>query len=195
MVYPSKQPLKGQYSLADYLSWPQEERWEIIDGVVYNMSPAPSIKHQSVAGKIYSRLERGLSGKSCRPFIASTDVLLSEHDIVQPDVFVVCDPTKITADNIQGAPDLVVEVLSPSTALKDLLEKKALYERCGVREYIVVDPLELYVESFRLVEDGRYDKGTIFGPQERLPLPVFGELDIKLWEVFEVEPPLGQGCV
>jgi len=107
-----------KYSYSDYLSWPDEERWEIIDGGVYNMTPAPTIKHQNIAGILYATLNQNLKGRSCRPFIAPADVVLSEHDVVQPDVLVVCDEKKITEANIQGAPDLVVEVLSPSTALK-----------------------------------------------------------------------------
>ena len=112
-----------KYSYSDYLTWPDEERWEIIDGETYNMTPAPSIKHQSIVGEFYALLKQRLSGKPCRPFIAPTDVVLSEYDVVQPDIIVVCNEKKITESNIQGAPDLVVEVLSPATALKDKREK------------------------------------------------------------------------
>jgi Uma2 family endonuclease len=87
-----------------------------------------------------------------------TDVVLSDHDVVQPDVFVVCDERKISDQNIRGAPDLVVEVLSPATAGKDRWEKKHLYERAGVLEYILVDPDGQYVERFVLGEDGRFDR-------------------------------------
>lgn len=113
-----------KYTWSDYLTWPAEERWEIIDGVAYNMTPAPSVRHQTVAAKLVSQLEQKLKNKRCKPFIAPVDVVLSEYDIVQPDVFVVCDKSKITEANIQGAPDLVIEILSPATAIKDLREKK-----------------------------------------------------------------------
>jgi Uma2 family endonuclease len=180
----------GQYSWQDYLNWPENERWEIIDGVAYNMSPAPSIKHQTTAGNLFSLLNQKLAGKPCKPFIAPTDVVLSEHDVVQPDVLIVCDPAKITEQNIQGVPDLVVEVLSPATALKDLREKKALYERFAVKEYIILDPLELYVQQFFLGKDGTYGKGEVLGPEEVLRLKTIEGIEIMLWEVFEVERPL-----
>ena len=105
-----------RYTVADYMNWPDEERWELIDGVAYDMSPAPTIKHQNIAGGIYSMLREKLKGKTCQPFIAPVVVVLSVVDVVQPDVIVVCDPNKITERNIQGPPDWVAEVLSPSTA-------------------------------------------------------------------------------
>jgi Uma2 family endonuclease len=174
-----------QFSVADYLAWPNEERWELIDGVPYNMSPAPSIKHQNVVITIAAKLKNGLKGKPCKPFIAPVDVILSEHDVVQPDLLVVCKPEKIGEKAIHGAPDLVIEVLSPSTALKDMREKKALYERAGVREYVVIDPLENYLQRFFLGDDGRYASADVFGTDENLPLLSLPELILPLAEVFE----------
>ena len=178
-----------RYTVADYLTWPDDERWELIEGVAYDMSPAPTIKHQNVAGEFYVQLSQKLRGKSCQPFIAPVDVVLSERDVVQPDVIVVCDPGKITEKNIQGAPDLVVEVLSPYTATKDLREKKALYERAGVNEYLIIDPLEEYAQAFRLRDDGRFGAADIYGPDEVLPLRSLADLEIPLWEVFGLPEP------
>lgn len=180
-----------KYTYSDYLTWPGEERWEVIDGEVYNMTPAPGIKHQNIVGTFYAFLKQSLKGNSCKPFIAPTDVVLSEHDVVQPDVLVLCDQKKITEANIQGAPDLVVEVLSPATALKDKREKKALYERSGVREYIIIDPIELYVERF-VLKGKRYGESEIFGPQEVLSLSSLEGIVIPLWDIFEVEAPNDQ---
>jgi len=177
---------QARYTVADYLNWPDDERWELIAGEVYNMSPAPTVKHQSIVGDFYNQLKQQLKGKSCVPYVAPLDVVLSDNDVVQPDVLVVCDPAKITEKNIQGAPDLVVEVLSPGTALKDMREKKALYERSGVREYVVIDPLEEYVQRFCLQNDGHYGSGDIFGPHEVLPLLSLPEIEIQLWEIFDV---------
>jgi len=185
----SQQRKTARYSWDDYVTWPDDQRWELIAGVAYDMSPAPSIKHQNVAGSFFSILRQKLSGKSCKPFIAPTDVVLSESDIVQPDVLVICDPNKITEQNIQGAPDMVVEVLSPSTALKDLREKKTLYERFGVKEYLIIDPLEVYVQRFTLTPSEGYDKGEMFGPQEIFRLNTIPDIELNLWEVFEVEAP------
>jgi Uma2 family endonuclease len=173
---------------SDYQAGPEGEYWEIIDGTAYPMSPAPSIAHQSVIGRMGSRLERALAGKPCRPFIAPTDVKFTDTDIVQPDILVVCDPRKITPGYIDGAPDLVIEVLSPATATRDLREKKALYARHGVREYIIVDPLEHYAMRF-LLEGAAYDAGTAFGGNESLIFGVLEGIEIPLWEVFELPPP------
>ena len=187
MGHPSVKKAAQKYTWDDYRTWPDNERWEIIDGVAYNMTPAPSVKHQNVAGNFFSQLKQKLANKTCKPFIAPLDVILSEYDIVQPDVFVVCDKNKITEANIKGAPDLVVEILSPATALKDLREKKNLYEKFGVKEYTVIDPLEEYVERFCLGGDGIYNKGEVFGPQEVLPLKSLEGIEVNLWEVFEVK--------
>jgi Uma2 family endonuclease len=108
--------------------------------------------------------------------------------VVQPDILVVCDPGKITSSHIEGAPDLIVEVLSPGTSVKDLRDKKALYERGGVREYLVVDPLEQYAIRFLLVADG-YDKGTVVAADEVLRSATLETVEVPLWEVFEVPGP------
>jgi Uma2 family endonuclease len=179
----------NRYTWQDYRSWPDDERWEIIAGLAYAMSPAPSTRHQAVAGNLFGRLLQHLSGKPCRPFIAPTDVKLSDADVVQPDILVVCDPQKITESHIEGAPDLVVEVLSPGTAAKDLREKKWLYQRSGVREYLVVDPLEMYVQRFLLSSESRYGEPEVFGPEEAVSLVVLEGLTIELCEVFELTPP------
>jgi Uma2 family endonuclease len=182
-------PHHRRYTVADYMKWPDEERWELIDGVAYDMSPAPTIRHQKITGRLYSRLEQKLRGKSCQPFIAPVDVVLSERDVVQPDVLVVCDPGKITEKNIQGAPDLVVEVLSPSTATKDLREKKALFERAGVLEYLLIDPLEEYIQVFRHDPQTGFGAAAIHGPRETLALHSLDGLEIPLWELFDYPPP------
>jgi Uma2 family endonuclease len=182
----AKKVKKGKFTYAEYLTWGDDERWEIIDGTVYSMTPAPNTKHQRIVLIFSQILNIKLKGKKCVPFIAPTDVVLSENDVVQPDVFVVCDKSKIK-DVIQGAPDLVIEVLSPSTALKDKREKKALYEKYAVKEYIIVDPLENYAERFVLDENGSFGKSDIFAHTEILPLVSLKELEIPLSEVFEIE--------
>jgi len=101
------------FTWTDYRTWPDDERWELIAGVAYTMAPAPSTKHQSIGARLYSRPERGLEGKSCKPFIAPTDVKLSDLDVVQPDILVVCDSARITPTHIEGALEVVIEVLPP----------------------------------------------------------------------------------
>ncbi|MBI1865597.1 MAG: Uma2 family endonuclease [Nitrospirae bacterium] len=183
---------KGEkkYTWQDYLAWPDEERWEVIDGVAYGMTPSPSSRHQVVAGNFFALVRERLRGKSCRVFVAPLDVYLDDFNFVQPDVMVVCDEKKIR-DRIYGAPDLVVEVLSPATSLKDKREKKDLYEKFGVREYVIVHPEEMLVERFFLSEGG-FKGPDVFGSQEVLPLLFLDGVEVLLWDVFEVEPP-GEG--
>lgn len=178
-----------KFTYADYLTWPDDERWEIIAGEAWCMTPAPSLKHQTVAGNLFSLLNGYLRGKPCTPFIAPIDVVLAETDVVQPDIVIVCDKEKLTDANIQGAPDLVVEILSPSTGLKDRREKKALYERFGVREYLILNPTDETLERY-LLADGRYGLPELLGWDETVRPALFPELEIRLWEVFGKEPPV-----
>jgi hypothetical protein len=120
--------------------------------------------------------------------MAPTDVRLSETDVVQPDILVVCDPARITASHIEGAPDLVVEVLSPGTSAK-VRGKKWLYQRSGVREYWVVDPLELYIQRFLLSSEGRYGEPEVFGPHEIVRSDVLDGVTVDLNEVFDWMEP------
>lgn len=173
----------------DYLAWPDDERWEIIDGKAYCMTPAPSFKHQRIVGAIYRTVANALAGGPCVVGIAPTDVVLSDHDVVQPDVFVVCDQKKINDQNIRGAPDLVVEVMSPATARKDRWEKKGLYERTGVLEYILVDPDGRYVERYLLDADGRFDRGEVFSPDQVLLLKSIESIALPIYEIFGLSPP------
>ena len=113
---------------------------------------------------------------------------LSDLDVVQPNILVVCKPAQITPSHIEGAPDVVVEVLSPATATRDQREKKALYDRAGVAEYVMVSPLQHYAIRFLNSTDG-FDKGTVFGPEEMLVFATLDALEIPLWEVFEVAGP------
>lgn len=183
---------KGEkkYTWQEYLTWPDDERWEVIDGAAYDMTPSPSFQHQKVAGAFHAILREKLKGTRCVAAIAPLDVYLDDFNFVQPDVLVVCDEKKIR-DRIFGAPDLVVEVLSPSTSLKDRREKKNLYEKFGVREYVIVHPEEMLVERFFLGEGG-FGGPDVFGSQEVLPLLFLEGMEVRLWEVFEVQPP-GEG--
>ncbi len=173
----------------DYLSWPDDERWEIIDGEAYNMSPAPKVKHQIISGNLFSEMKNQLKKKSKNgtPFSAPTDVVFDDYNVVQPDIFVVCDKSKITENNIKGAPKLIIEITSFSTVLKDKREKRALYEKFGVSEYILIHPENEYVEQFFLT-DGKYGAADILNWDEELKLKAF-DIIIYLWEIFEKELP------
>ena len=174
------------YTFTEYLTWDENERWEIINGTAYNMTPAPKVRHQTIAGNLYIELKTSLD-PDCYTGIAPTDVVFDETNVVQPDVFVVCDKSKITEENIQGSPDLIIEVISESTEVKDRREKKNLYEKFGIKEYILVYPDRDYVERYGL-DEGKYGVPEIYNWDEILPISIF-ELDIHLWEIFEKEKP------
>jgi Uma2 family endonuclease len=182
---------EGQcFTWQDYQTWPDGERWEIIGGLLWNMNPGYPTSHQIVLGHLASRVYRHLSSKPCQVFLGPVDVRLSDFDVVQPDILVVCDRNKITPSHIEGAPDVVVEVLSPATAAKDQREKKALYERFGVAEYVLIHPTDHYAIRFLLLpEINRFDAGTLFSADETLVFATLENLEVPLWEVFELPGP------
>lgn len=144
------------FTYQDYLSWPDRVRCELIDGVVYNMAPAPSTDHQRLSGEIHGQLWLFLRGKPCEVFSAPFDVRFSEEmdtdTVVQPDILVLCDREKITDSGAVGAPELVIEILSPSTTPRDTITKRALYERKGVLEYWIVSPVNKTIYGLTLSE-------------------------------------------
>lgn len=144
----------------DYVGFPDDlQRHEIIDGDHY-VTPSPVSYHQLVSGDLFVGLYRPIQEAGRGKVIsAPMDVLLSRVDIVQPDIIVILEGNTsiITEKNIQGAPDLVVEILSPSTSARDRNLKKALYERVGVREYWIVDLDNKRIEQFVMNDDGKYD--------------------------------------
>ncbi|MEI7994275.1 MAG: Uma2 family endonuclease [Methylococcaceae bacterium] len=152
----------------DYLKWPEDIRYELIDGDAYLMAPAPDLAHQDVAGEIFRQAANALLGKTCRALIAPVDVRLPKQDevdehidtVVQPDVLVVCDSSKLDRRGVLGAPDWVVEVLSPSTAGHDQIKKRQLYERHGVRDYWLIHPVDRVLTVYRLV-DSEYGKAEL----------------------------------
>ena len=141
---------KSSYTYEDYKYFPDDARCEIIDGRVYDMTPAPTMRHQEIVLKLGRLLGDCLDGgkQSCRVYIAPADVVLAEDNVVQPDVFIVCDQSKIRKEGLFGAPDVVFEVLSPATAKKDRGKKMKLYRRFGVLEYFLVDPEDELIEKY-----------------------------------------------
>nr|WP_321410875.1 Uma2 family endonuclease [uncultured Carboxylicivirga sp.] len=149
------------YTFKDYLTWQFKTRVELIKGRIFKMSPAPSPIHQEVASALNAELYQYLKGKACKVFPAPFDVRLDNdkngtHTVVQPDLSVICDLMKIDDKGCNGAPDLVVEIISPSTAKKDLHEKYDLYERSGVKEYWIIHPFERTLTCFLLDNAGVY---------------------------------------
>ena len=154
--------LTKQYSYSDYLLWQFQERVELIKGFIMKMSPAPSMLHQRLANNLTGCFYENLKRKPCSSFPAPFDVRLAEADealgsssnVVQPDVTVVCDKNKLDDKGALGSPDLVIEILSPSSLRRDTNEKFYLYERFGIKEYWIVDPDQKTIEVMTLAEFG-----------------------------------------
>jgi len=186
--------------MSENLAYQEERREELIGGKVVAMSPRPSVNHNRVAFNIAFLFERYLRGKKCTPFADGTDLYLTDEEQYIPDFMVVCDPDKIKSDGIHGAPDLVVEVLSPSTTRNDKTHKKDVYAKCGVREYWIVSPEEKSIEVYRLDGTGfvLHDIYTVhpdwqlaqMSEEERAAVvthfkcSLFDDLDISLDDIF-----------
>ena len=185
--------LDRHYTYADYKTWPEDERWELIDGVAWNMSPAPSRSHQWLLMELGAQIRNFLEEKTYQVYPAPFDVFFPEDPdqpeddvctIVQPDLTVICDLKKLTEKGCFGAPDLVVEILSPYTSRRDLDEKFHLYESSGVLEYWVVDPGYGSIQAFRLSEDGCYGDGEVFVREGKLTSKVLDGFLIDLSDLF-----------
>jgi len=181
------------FTYADYLTWPDGERWELIDGEAYCMSPAPGGKHQDVSRELLVIFAQYLKGKQCKVYGAPYDVRLPENTntsdnyietVVQPDIVVVCDRSKLDDKGCKGAPDLVIEILSPSTLKMDMQNKFFLYQRMGVKEYWLVHPFDKTVMVFRRNELGEYGRADMYASDDKVSVPLLGELIIDLKDVF-----------
>ncbi|MBI5610049.1 MAG: Uma2 family endonuclease [Deltaproteobacteria bacterium] len=176
---PSQTETPQHLTWSDYQHWSGPQRWELIDGQARAMSPAPGVLHQDVVLEIASQAKQFLEDKPGRAFVAPLDVRLPQHDeadeqvdtVVQPDVLVVCDPSKLDERGVRGAPDWVVEVISPGTAGYDQVRKRRVYERAGVREFWLVHPQD------RLAILYRHD-GKAFGRPDVLELEGSSEVAV-----------------
>jgi Uma2 family endonuclease len=180
-----------RYTWADYRQWPEDQRWEIIGGDAYEMSPSPSPRHQMIAFELGAQMHTYFKGKRCRVLPSPVDVRLSRQDIVGPDLVVVCDPKQIKASHIEGTPALVVEILSPSTTIHDRLRKRGLYARAGVREYWIVTPFPPLVEVLRL-KRGQYVIQQTQSSDGTLTSPSFAGLRVDLRDVFDIPAEPGE---
>jgi Uma2 family endonuclease len=171
------------YTWADYQKWPDGERWEIIDGETYMMSPAPTTRHQAILGAMAREFLNHFHNRKCKPFLSPVDVKLSDEDIVQPDIVLVCDDKQIKETHIEGAPALAVEIISPSSAMQDRMRKMRLYAEAGVKEYWIVTPYPSMVEIF-LLDGKKYLMHKTFGRDDILVSGIFKNLKINLKDVF-----------
>jgi Uma2 family endonuclease len=176
----------AHFTYDDYLTWPNDQRWELVNGRAYAMA-SPSTRHQTIAVRLTATLDRFFRNGRCRLFAAPLDVVLSEDTVVQPDLLVVCNPERILDGGIKGAPDLAVEILSPSSCSYDRFLKFKRYAEAGVAEYWIVTPEQASIEVYSL-SDGTYRLSEGYLQQETLTSVVFPGLSFGLSEVFEVPP-------
>ena len=175
------------YTYADYATWGDDVRCELIDGVVYMMAPGASQSHQSASGELFRQFANFLFGKPCKVFHPPFDVCLNadgddDKTVVQPDLFVVCDRSKLDGKRCNGAPDLVIEILSPSSASRDTLLKFNKYMQAGVREYWIVDTEDKIVRVC-LLRDGKYEFTDFIEP-DTIQVSILEGCQIELKRVF-----------
>ncbi len=189
-----KEKYKDYFTYAQYKTWSDDERWELIEGEAYNMSPAPGTTHQTVSGEVFSIIHNYLEDKPCRVFAAPFDIFLPDEDepedeintIVQPDIVVLCDDEKLSEKGITGPPDIVIEILSPSSMTRDQITKRDLYEKKGIKEYWIFDPAGKIVWKYVLI-NGEYGKPDVFDYKSTHSFKVLPELSLNLTKVFGME--------
>jgi Uma2 family endonuclease len=172
-----------RYTYTDYLEWEGPERYQLINGKAFMMA-SPSVAHQALLVELLTQFNVFLRGKSCQVFIAPLDVRLfpeednSDDTVVQPDLLVVCDKDKLGKGSVNGPPDLVIEIMSPSNSYRELFLKFQYYLEAGVREYWVIDPEEKKVQV-HLYENGHY-LGTVYKESAHISVTVLPGLNIAL---------------
>lgn len=186
--------LNKTYSYADYLGWFFHERIELIKGKIFKMSPAPNTYHQEISGNLFLKIGYYLANKDCKVFTAPFDVRLPRPSdkvkdeeilsVIQPDITVICDKSKIDRRGCLGAPDWIIEILSPSTSKKDRNDKFDLYESSGVKEYWIVFPKKQKVLAYFLNDQGQYIESGSYSKKETISPVLFPELTIDLEPIF-----------
>ncbi|MCL2099675.1 MAG: Uma2 family endonuclease [Oscillospiraceae bacterium] len=173
------------YTYKDYITWTGKIRYEIIDGTAYAMA-APSQAHQEILGELHFRLKLFLQGKPCKVFVAPFSVRLNsgsfDDTVVEPDVFVVCDKSKLNGKSVKGAPDMVIEILSPYNTRHDTVIKFRQYQKAGVKEYWTVDPVTKSV-VVHVLENGKYISKT-YNEDDIISVYTLEGCQINLSEIF-----------
>lgn len=186
--------LNKRYTFADYITWFDDKRRELIDGFIQLMTPAPLRNHQEVSMTISNKLYNYLINKKCKVYSAPFDVRLPKngetendkiYNVVQPDIVVVCDLQKLDERGCLGAPDLIVEILSKGSSKRDLKDKFFLYESSGVKEYWIAYPNEKSINKFVLNSKNKYELKGMFVEGDKISPSMFKDLQIDITEVFE----------
>ncbi|QQK75262.1 Uma2 family endonuclease [Salicibibacter cibarius] len=185
-------PKKNQtYTYTDYLSWPEDIRAEIIDGIPF-MHATPSRIHQEILSELHRQIANFLVGTDCKVYPAPFHVVLGlenedekdSKDVFEPDITVVCDSAKLDDDGCKGSPDLVMEITSPSTARKDKIEKFNKYEQAGVHEFWIIEPQDKVVSVFTLDEKQRFGRPGVYSENDKVKVSIFADMVIDLNMVF-----------
>ena len=169
------------YTWEDYLSWDDDKRYEIIDGKAYALA-SPRQKHQEILGELYMQFKLCLKKKPCKVYLAPSDVRLDKKTVVQPDVFIVCDKSKLDGQFTNGAPDLIIEIVSPSTIQKDRLLKYNKYLNAGVNEYWIIEPEGNLIEVF-ILENGNYTRYA-YTSKDKIKPAFFDSCVIDMKKIF-----------
>ena len=193
-----KEMEKQYFTYAEYKHWPDDERWEIIDGDAYDMSPAPGMTHQIFSGEIFRQIANYLEDKPCQVFSAPFDVFLPEPNetedktstIVQPDISIICDKSKLSEKGCTGCPDVVIEIISSTGASRDQIKKRHLYEKKGVKEYWIVHPVDKILWRYILV-DKQYGKPQIFDYKGTPSFEILPDFKLDLLKVFGPDEQAG----
>jgi len=182
------------YSYADYIKWTFQERVELIKGKIFKMAPAPSRKHQKISMNLSGIIAPFLKDKPCEAYHAPFDVRLPNdlsdeanniYSVVQPDLCIICNHAILDAQGCNGAPDIVIEILSPGTKQKDLNQKYALYEENRIKEYWVIYPIEEVVHLHTINESGKYASPTQYTLDSAITSPTLPHLKIKVSDIFD----------
>jgi Uma2 family endonuclease len=184
--------LSAQYTYAQYLKWKFEERVELIRGKIFTMSPAPSRLHQKISQSINHCFLNFLNDKNCEVYTAPFDVRLPDKGpvdediitVVQPDLCVICDPTKLDEKGCLGAPDIVVEILSPGNNQKELKDKYELYESAGVKEYWIVSPENRTLLQYVRNHEGKFEGLRIKTVGDVVHTDVLPRFSLNVSEIF-----------
>ena len=179
------------YTYEDYLNWPDDERWELIEGVPH-MKEAPAWQHQAITFELGRQFGNYLIGKSCKAFTAPFDLIIPDDvfeeskskNVVQPDLLVVCNMSGLKGTGYFGVPDLIIEVCSPSTIRNDKVLKFNKYEKAGVKEYWIIEPEGKFISIFTLQENKRYGRPEIYTEVDKVKVGVFEDLIVDLELVF-----------
>ena len=181
---------KPKYTYSDYALWPDSPRFELINGTAIEMV-APSQYHQGMLMELGRQFANFLKGKKCKVFLAPFDVRLNystnDDTVVQPDLVVLCDPAILNGKHCLGAPDLILEIISPSTARNDTVVKFELYREAGVKEYWIVEPLNRIL-SVHLLSNETYTT-FYYGGTDVVSVNVLEDCEIELGDVFAEGPP------